>query len=135
MEDAARIAWVPSLSADVVSDATPEPLSATGAPSAVVPSLNCTDPTETGLPAAVTVAVKVTGAPVVEVATAATSVEMIRLQPPAIVPTAPVASSTAYRCQVPFGLMPENAPANVVWVDGLGAGVGKLSPPPLFVGR
>ena len=76
--------------------ATPEPLTPTvpsGAPSAV----NATVPAVTGLPEALTVAVKVTGLPVVDgdpevvtavvVATAATSVVITRLHPPAIEPT------------------------------------------------
>ncbi len=63
----------------------------------------------------------------VVVLTAATSVVMIRLQPPAIVPTRRPVSSTANNCQMPFGLMPVNAPARVVWFDGVGAGDGKLS--------
>lgn len=88
-----------------------------------------------------------TGSPVVEVAsdevtvvvvaTAVTSVVMVRLQPPAMLPTSPLVSSTMNSLHSPLGLMPAKAPAKVVWLDGVGAGAGKLStaaPGLLFVG-
>ncbi len=70
----------------------------------VVWSKNVTVPSVTGLPLLVTVAVKVTLVPVVDgfgadvtavaVATAASAVVIVRLQPPLIDPMSPVASST-----------------------------------------
>ena len=111
-----------------------------------MPSVKVTVPAVTGLPPLVTVAVNVTLAPVVdgfsdevtavEVATAASSVVIVRLQPPLIDPMSPVASSTMYRLQVPLGLVPENAAASVRCVLGAGAGDGNESAPaaPPFVG-
>jgi hypothetical protein len=56
--------WDPAASVEVVSVATPEPLSVTALPRAVDPSLNVTEPVGVWPPAfAVTVAVNVTGVP------------------------------------------------------------------------
>ncbi|WP_243695315.1 hypothetical protein [Agromyces protaetiae] len=119
----------------------------TGEPSSVAPSLNCTAPEVTAEPFAVTVAVNVTEEPVVdgladevravEVATAAAAVVIVRLQPPAMEPESPAASSTRYSDHAPLAAMPANAPAKVVCADGVGAGPGNASAVPLslFVGR
>ena len=63
----------------------------------------------------------------VVVATAASSVVIVRLQPPLMLPTSPVVSSTMYRLHVPLGAVPVNAAASVVLTLGAGAGAGKES--------
>ena len=106
--------------------------------------MNCTVPVVTGLPFEVTVAVNVTGVPVIDgltelltvvvVAAAPTAVVRVRVHPPAIEPTSPVASSTTNSCQLPLGAAFVNASAKVTAEDGAGAGAGKVSPAPLLVG-
>jgi hypothetical protein len=68
------------------------------------------------------------------VVVAVAAVVMVRLHPPAIDPVSPVASTTN-SCQLPFGLMPVKAPANVVADDWAGAGAGNESGPFGPVGR
>ena len=134
----ARIRCVPWVSVLVVREARPDPFSGTGAPR-LTPSLaNCTVPAVTGDAPALTVAVKVTGSPVVDVvselvtvvlvALAAASVVRVTLQPPVMTPTSPLESSTMNSCQVPLAsARPVKAPARVVWLDGVGAGAGHPS--------
>ncbi len=54
-------------------------------------------------------------------------------QPPLMLPLSPAASSTTYRLQVPLGSVPLKT-ASWVAAEGAGAGAGKVSPVPKFVG-
>ena len=100
----------------------------------------------TGLPPLVTLAVKVTSSPATDgfgadvtavavVSAVATSLNTVRHQPPAIVPTSTPSSSTTNRLHTPLGSVLLNV-ANVVAPDGAGAGAGHESvAAPRFVGR
>ncbi len=106
--------------------------------------MKLTDPSVTGLPPAVTVAVNVTEEPVVDgdpevatvvdVETACSAVVIVTDQPPATDPVSPLVSSTMNSRHVPLGSIPENAPARVVSVEAVGAGAGNVSPDPSLVG-
>ena len=138
--------WAPSVVKLVVNEACPETFTAFERDSVVAPSLNVTVPTVTGLPPAVTVAVKAgrllgtdvndgfkEDATAVAVGELAAAVVMVRLQPPLMaalgLPT--LWSETMYRLQVPFGLEPLKVEARVALPAGCGrpgeegAGAGK----------
>ncbi len=138
----AEIAWLPRVRASVVNAAFPWALTGTSAASVVAPSLNVTDPAETGLGPLVTVAVTVTSAPgrdgfgedvtAVRVAGSASEL-MVRHQLP-IRPESTSVSSTTNRLHTPLGLAPMKV-SSVVALDAAGAGVGQTSSDPTLVGR
>src|SRR5262245_49708708 len=70
-----------------------------------------------------------------ELQQAGSEVVMLKLHPPLIVPVSPPRSSTTYRLQVPLGFRPLNTESCCGSGYGpAGAGAGKGSEVPLFVG-
>src|SRR5262245_15010073 len=68
-----------------------------------------------------------------EVLQSGSSVVIVRLHPPLILPIAVAASSTTYRLHVPLGLSPLKSERVVDTYGPAGAGAGNRSPVPILV--